>query len=125
MTNLNITDEQARVIEHILKAKPQLVHDGATYGGESVYALSVSANGEALMVGFNRWDEQHITQTSQNERYQMVTNRVTLAGSGMEHMDALCAAWISFRCKYLLPTVPAEPTQTSDDELGDLDERPF
>jgi hypothetical protein len=122
MKHLELTDEQARVIADILGSTPKLVYDEAKYGGESIYALSMSAMGESLIVGFSRWGEQSITQTSQDDRYRMVANRIGFENGSIEKMDALCASWIQFRCKYLVPKVQE---QKEDDELGDLDEHPF
>ncbi len=117
---LRLSGDQAKVIARILATKPTLVYEDAKY--ESVYTLSAYTNGDSLIAGFNRWGDQNITQTIQDDNYQMIARRVTFNNGGIAKMDALCAAWIEFRTKH---PIPQEQNQTQDDELGDLNEHPF
>lgn len=108
---LTLTGDQAKAIECILAANPLLARDfrGAF---ASTYVLATDANANSLVLALNRNSSHHLTQTSYGSIACLDIQSDLM-------MDAICAAWIAFRMKYLADEA------AQDEELGDLDEKPF
>ncbi len=111
MKQIELTDDVAKVVEHILAQEPVVVRDE---NHSMSFVLDADEYGNTMVASFNRFVNSYLVKTS----YEQTAN---IAIGEVDTLDALCAAWIRYRVAYLPPSAVA----STDDELGDLNEAPF
>lgn len=115
MKQIELTDEQAKVVQHLVAQEPLVVRDDQGNRGMT-FVLASDQGGNTTVATFNRYLDHSLVHVHYDHMARIETDDADM-------LDALCAAWIAFRAKYLLPYVPEAMT---DEELEQhLDDHPF